>query len=142
MTNKSIFEGKGRAVQPRSGEELAGEIGPGIELEGNMKVSSGMVQINTIFKGTILSQGTVVIAEQGEMEGEVRGNLVVVLGKVKGAVHGNEQVQILAPGVVLGDLFTPSLVVERGAFFDGQCHMPAPSDGATIERQSKQEEKV
>ena len=32
---------------------------------------------------------------------------------------------------LLGDLFTPCLVVEPGGFFDGECHMPTPTSEKT-----------
>jgi cytoskeletal protein CcmA (bactofilin family) len=28
--------------------------------------------------------------------------------------------------VVLGDIYTPKLIIEPGGYFDGQCHMPLP----------------
>ena len=109
------------------GQELVGLLEPGLEFEGKMTVSSGMVRLNTHFKGEIHSSGAVVLAEQGELEGEVRSRFVSVAGKIKGTVHGAEKVEIKANGVVLGDIFTASLVVEPGGYFDGQCHMPTPA---------------
>jgi cytoskeletal protein CcmA (bactofilin family) len=135
----AIWE-KGRRVKPyvpSSGEDLVGMLEPGVELEGSMKVTAGMVRINTHFKGNMTSQGTIVVAEQGEVEGEVRAKFVCITGKIKGAVHALERVEIKGHGVVLGDLFTPSLLVDPGAYFEGQCHMPAPTAAAAPVAASK-----
>jgi cytoskeletal protein CcmA (bactofilin family) len=108
-------------------QELVGLLEPGVEFEGKMNVSSGMVRLNTHLKGEIRSEGVLILAELGEVEGEIHSKLVSVAGKVKGAVHATEKVEIKAHGVVLGDIYTAALIVEPGGYFEGQCHMPAPA---------------
>jgi cytoskeletal protein CcmA (bactofilin family) len=107
-------------------DDMVGLLEPGVEIDGKLKVTSGMVRLNTHFKGEIASEGTIVVAERGEIEGEIRTKLVSITGKVKGAVHASERVEIKEHGVVLGDIYTPCLVIDPGGFFDGQCHMPTP----------------
>ena len=108
-------------------QELVGLLEPGLVFEGKMTVASGMVRVNTHFKGEIDCAGAVILAEQGEMEGEIRTKFISVAGKIKGSVHASEKIEIKANGVVLGDIYTSSLVIEPGGYFDGQCHMPVPS---------------
>lgn len=121
---RDLFRAK--APDHLADEELVGLLEPGLEFEGKMTASSGMVRLNTHFKGEAHCAGALVIAEQGEMEGEIHSRFVSVAGKVKGAVHATEKVEIKAKGVVLGDIYTASLVVEPGGYFDGKCHMPTP----------------
>ena len=109
-------------------DEMVGMIEPGIELEGRLKFASGMIRLNAHFKGEIQSEGLVVVADQGEVEAEIHARNISVAGKVKGAIHAMERIEIREHGVVLGDIYTPSLVVDPGGYFDGQCHMPAPTD--------------
>ncbi len=107
-------------------EEMVGLLEPGVEVEGKLKVASGMIRLNTHFKGEIRCQGTLIVADQGELEGEIHTRLISIAGKVKGAVHASERLEIKEAGVVLGDIYTPCLVIDPGGYFDGQCHMPAP----------------
>lgn len=107
-------------------EDMVGLLEPGIELEGKLKVASGLVRLNTHLKGAITSEGAIIIANQGEVEGEVRTKIISVAGKVKGSIYASERIEIKEAGVVLGDIFTPCLVIDPGGYFDGQCHMPAP----------------
>jgi cytoskeletal protein CcmA (bactofilin family) len=107
-------------------EDMVGLLEPGIEVEGKLTISSGMVRLNTHVKGEISSEGTIIIANQGEIEGEIRTKLISVAGKVKGAIRASERLEIKQDGVVLGDIHTPSLVIDPGGYFDGTCHMPAP----------------
>jgi cytoskeletal protein CcmA (bactofilin family) len=91
-------------------DDWVGWLEPGIEMEGKMKVSSGLVRLNAHFKGEIISDGAVVVHDQGEVEGDIQSRVVSITGKVKGTVHAKERLEIK----------------EHGGFFDGQCHMPAP----------------
>lgn len=107
-------------------DEMVGLVEPGIELEGKMKFTSGMIRLNAHFKGEIHCEGSVVVAEQGEVEAEIHTRNISIAGKVKGAIHATERIEIREHGVVLGDIYTPCLVVDPGGYFDGQCHMPTP----------------
>ncbi len=119
--------------------DTVGLLEPGIELEGKMKISSGLIRLNTHFKGEISSEGTVVVPDQGEIEADIHARVISITGKVKGAVHASERLEIKEHGVLLGDIYTPILIVAPGGYFDGQCHMPSPEPGkqATNEVESK-----
>jgi cytoskeletal protein CcmA (bactofilin family) len=108
-------------------DDLLGLVEPGMELEGKMTFNSGMVRLNAHYKGEIQCKGLVVVAEQGELEAEIHAKVVSISGKVKGSVHATERLEIKENGIVLGDVFTPCLVIEPGGYFDGQCHMPTPT---------------
>jgi cytoskeletal protein CcmA (bactofilin family) len=121
--------GKARRRRELAGlldEDMVGLLEPGVEVEGKMIIACGMVRLNTHFKGEIASAGTLVVADQGEIEGEIRAKHLSIAGKVKGTVHATERLEIKEHGVVLGDVYTPCLVVDPGGYFDGQCHMPTP----------------
>ncbi|HTV55745.1 MAG TPA: polymer-forming cytoskeletal protein [Terriglobia bacterium] len=99
---------------------------PGVEFEGKLTISSGTsVRLNSHFKGEIGGEGTILVAERGELEAAVTCKAIVILGKLTGRVHAAERIEIKRRGVVVGELSTPTLVVEPGGYFDGQCHMPA-----------------
>ena len=119
--------GKSRRRQPADlSGDWVGWLEPGIEVEGKMKVASGLIRVNTHFKGEINSEGAVVVHDQGEVDGDIRTRVLSVTGKIKGNVHASERLEIKEHGVVLGSIYTPCLLVDPGGFFDGQCHMPSP----------------
>ncbi len=117
-------------VEP--GTAWSGVFEPGVELEGRLKASSGMVRLNSHFKGEITSEGTVVIGERGEVEATIQAKVVSIAGKVKGNVHATERLEIKENGVVLGDIHTPQLTVDPGGYFEGQCQMPSPESTKRI----------
>jgi cytoskeletal protein CcmA (bactofilin family) len=128
MFNQSKTKQRRRQLADLLDEEMVGLIEPGIELEGKLRFTSGMVRLNAHFKGEVQCEGSVVVADQGEVEAEIHACTVSVAGKVKGAIHASERMEIREHGVVLGDIYTPCLVIDPGGFFDGQCHMPTPAD--------------
>jgi cytoskeletal protein CcmA (bactofilin family) len=115
-----------RSVDYMAEQELVGLLEPGIEFDGKITAASGMIRVNTHIKGEIDCGDVVVIADQGEVEGEIRARFISIAGKVKGIVHATEKAEIKANGIVLGDIHTSSLVIEPGGYFDGRCHMPVP----------------
>jgi cytoskeletal protein CcmA (bactofilin family) len=60
------------------------------------------------------------------IEGDICARSVQVRGAVVGDVAASREVVIHATGRVHGDVSTPSLVVERGAFFNGRTRMYRP----------------
>ena len=123
--------GKSRRQQlPELSGDWVGWLDPGVEVEGKMKVASGLIRVNTHFKGEITSEGAVVVHDQGEVDGDIHTRVLSVTGKIKGNVHASEHLEIKEHGVVLGSIFTPCLLVDPGGFFDGQCHMPTPGPAA------------
>jgi cytoskeletal protein CcmA (bactofilin family) len=90
----------------------------------------------------IASEGAVVVHDQGEVEGDIQAKVVSITGKVKGTLHATERLEIKEHGIVLGDIYTPCLLVDPGGFFDGQCHMPAPEPIARTPSNADTKEKT
>jgi cytoskeletal protein CcmA (bactofilin family) len=121
--------------------DMVGLLEPGLEIEGRLRFTSGMIRLNGHFRGQLQAEGTVIVAEQGEVDADIQARVVSVAGKVKGAIHASEQIEIKEHGVILGDIYTPCLVVDPGGFFEGQSHMPIPeakkTEGIEQETESK-----
>jgi cytoskeletal protein CcmA (bactofilin family) len=124
-------------------ERWVGSFEPAAELEGNMKVSGGPIRLNTHFKGAIVSDGAVVIHNQGDVQGDIQSRVVSISGKMKGTVRAQERLEIKEHGIMVGDIYTPCLLVEPGGFFDGRCHtlkaesaQPPPIEADSQERHS------
>jgi len=117
--------GKGK-VQSNLGDVVVALVGPGAEFEGTLKAGGGTIYLNSNFKGTASSEGTISLGDNADVEAAVSARAISISGKLKGSAKAIERLEIKARGVVLGDISTPILVVEPGGFFDGQCHMPIP----------------
>lgn len=125
----AVFEKKAerkRELVEMLDDDMVGFLEPGVEVEGRLKIPSGMMRLNCNLKGEISCDGMLVIAEQADIEGDVQTKQISVAGKVKGSIRADESLEIKRAGIVLGDIYTPKLFVEPGGYFDGTCHMPTP----------------
>lgn len=105
-------------------EEVVAFLEPGIEIEGEMRVTGGLLRLNCQFRGEIYSEGTIIVPSQGDIEADIEALQISIAGKVKGKVRATERLEIKEHGILLGDVETPTLVVDPGAYFSGHCEMP------------------
>jgi cytoskeletal protein CcmA (bactofilin family) len=104
--------GDGNASQP----EAASSISSGLSIIGKI-IGHGALTIFGRVEGEVRAS-TVLIAEGAEMLGDVVADELTVGGQIKGAIHAN-RVKLNSTGVVEGDIFHRTLVIEENARFEG-----------------------
>ena len=114
------------------GGDLNGFLDAGSHIEGDLHFEDTF-RVDGRLTGRVVSNGDLVVGEQGQVEGEIRVGRIFISGTVKGSVLAAKRVEITAQGKVNADLETPSLMIEDGAFFEGRCSMGTRSQ-ATAER--------
>lgn len=97
-------------------------IGKGSVVEGAVKVQSSL-RIDGRLKGQIATTDSMVIGQQGEIEGEAKVKNAVVGGKFKGKIYATGKVVLEAKSTFHGELKTSKLVIHEGAIFEGVCSM-------------------
>jgi len=95
-------------------------IGVGSEFKGEFKIN-GLLRIDGKFLGTIDTHGKVLIGQSGDATTDIKARLVVVGGKVSGNIYATERIILLSTGDIKGNIITPSLIMEEGVKFDGNC---------------------
>lgn len=80
-------------------------------------------RVDGTLTGRVVSKGDLVVGEQGEVEGEIHVGRLFVSGVVKGIVSAANRAEFTAGGKVYADIETPTLIVEEGAHFEGNCRM-------------------
>ena len=83
-------------------------------------------RIDGRLKGKIVSDHTLIVGESGHVEAEIDCGVVSIRGTVSGRVQGRQRIELLAGARVQATLVSPRLVIEEGAFFQGQCDMGSP----------------
>ncbi|MGM0576581.1 MAG: bactofilin family protein [Myxococcota bacterium] len=99
-------------------------VGRGSHFEGKMTFE-GVVRIDGSFVGEIVSDDTLIIGEGAEVRAELDVASVVIYGAVYGNIRATQCVELHTPGHLVGNIISPSLVVDKGAIFDGNCRMGA-----------------
>jgi cytoskeletal protein CcmA (bactofilin family) len=94
------------------------------------------VAVHGRFEGTIDVSRKVVVAQGGEMKGDIHARSVVVGGRVQGQVRADERAELLASASVQGDVRAPKVVIAEGAQLQGSVAMSstASARGAAPER--------
>jgi cytoskeletal protein CcmA (bactofilin family) len=110
-------------------EDLNGFMDQGTEFLGELRFRDTM-RIDGRLKGKIVSDNTLIIGESGQVEAEIDCGVVSIRGTVSGRVHGRQRIELLAGSKVQATLISPKLVIEDGAFFQGDCEMGGPPRGA------------
>lgn len=81
------------------------------------------LQINGNFEGTLDTKGSLEIGEKASVKAGISGDIVVISGDVVGNVRASKELQINAPGRLVGDVETPSLSIQKGAVLQGKVNM-------------------
>ena len=102
--------------------ELNGFLDAGSHLEGELRFEQTF-RIEGKLTGTVRSEGDLIVGPKGEVESTVEVGRIVVTGEVRGTVRAARRVEIGPGGKLLGDLETPTLVIEDGGLFEGRCQM-------------------
>jgi cytoskeletal protein CcmA (bactofilin family) len=113
-----------KKAQAGSDHENFTFLGKGVEFKGVLDFD-GTVRVDGRVEGEIHTTGTLIVGEHAVIKGIVSAAIVMNSGRINGTVTATEQVQILKPGVLIGDIRTPAVSIENGAHFHGTCDMGA-----------------
>jgi cytoskeletal protein CcmA (bactofilin family) len=109
-------------------------LGKGSRITGKLTFE-GPIRIEGHIEGEITAQDTLTIGESAVVNAQITGNSIIIHGRVTGDVTARKRLEIRAPGRLLGNIVTPSLVIHEGVVFEGQCTMgTAESPRAEKER--------
>jgi cytoskeletal protein CcmA (bactofilin family) len=112
---------KGTSYEGSSSDE-ATVISKGVKIEGKLSCS-GSIRLDGEVKGDISSQSTVIIGENGNVNGQINATNISIGGKVTGTVRAKEKLTLDAKANLKGDAFSKIISVESGAVFNGNCKM-------------------
>lgn len=101
-------------------------LGAGSEFEGKLNFK-GTVRIDAVFRGSIETDDVLIVGEHARIDADISCGTVVIHGQVNGNVKAKSGVELRASARVRGDLETPSLSAEKGAFLQGAVRMEAPA---------------
>src|SRR5262245_16555279 len=137
-----------KKIQMTGDEQNFTFLAKGVHFKGVLK-SEGTVRIDGSLEGEIHTDGAVIVGEHAVIQGTVSAGIVMTSGKINGTVTATDKVQLLKPGVFIGDIRTPAISIEEGAHFHGICDMGAQKwadsesiNGTTIDELAPQRQKV
>jgi cytoskeletal protein CcmA (bactofilin family) len=105
-------------------------LGRGARFEGKLTFE-GTVRIDATFIGSIVTNDVLVVGEAARIDADITCGTIIVHGEVNGNIQAKTGVEVHRTGKVRGDLETPSLLIERGALFQGATRMEPGAKLAT-----------
>ena len=106
------------APRPRTKETRETVIASGLTIDGKIE-GAGHVRMAGRFKGDVNVDGDLTIEPGAKIIGSVRAGTVTVGGDLEGNIEAASRVELLASGVLNGDLKAGSLTVASGSRMRG-----------------------
>lgn len=100
--------------------KITGFFDKDTEFKGELSFK-GTFRIDGNFKGTILSDSTLIIGDKGKVEADVKVGHILINGEIRGTIQATEKVEIHSQGRVFGTIISPKLIVEEGAYLEANC---------------------
>lgn len=113
-----------KKTHERSDPENFTFLARGVDFKG-IVTFDGTVRIDGRLEGEIHTTGTLIVGEHAVIKGLISAATVVTSGRINGTITTTDNIQMLKPGIVIGDLRTPAISIEDGAHFHGLCDMGA-----------------
>jgi cytoskeletal protein CcmA (bactofilin family) len=104
------------------GVDVESLIGEHTSFEGTLKTEGSVRLLGTI-QGEIESKGTIIVEEKARVTARLTGAQVTVAGHVDGQIYCEGRVEIRPTGHVTGEINAGALIVQEGAYFDGNSKM-------------------
>ena len=107
---------------------VAARLGANLHVKGEITGSEDLV-IEGTFEGLVqLDEGKLTVETTAKVTADIVAAEVVVSGNVKGNVRAKNRIEIKRDGSVTGDLTTPQILIEDGAFFKGWINRSAEQE--------------
>jgi cytoskeletal protein CcmA (bactofilin family) len=114
----------------KAANEIVSHIGKGAEVTGEVSFANEM-RVDGVIKGKVNSEAVLEIGPGGKIEAEVNIRKISINGEFHGIIRASDRVEIHKDGKVFGEIFTPCLIIEAGAIFEGRCNMGNSQNSAS-----------
>ena len=98
-------------------------IGKSIVIKGDVS-GSGDVYLDGDLEGSVeLLDGSLTVGSGGCIRANLQARSIVVQGRVDGNLYGLERAELKKSATVVGDIYTPRIAIEDGAFLEGNVRV-------------------
>jgi cytoskeletal protein CcmA (bactofilin family) len=102
--------------------EIKAFLGEGTDFKGILTFE-GTVRIDGQMEGEIFTKDTLIVGETAVVKAEINVNTIAISGVVRGNINATGKIEVHRPGKLFGNVNTPSLYIEEGVIFEGNCSM-------------------
>ena len=111
-----------RPASEGTDDDIESVIGEHTTIDGTFR-SENSIRVRGTVQGEIESQRSILVEEQANVTAKVTGATVMIAGQINGQVYCDGRVEIKPTGRVIGEINAGKLIMQEGAFFEGQLKM-------------------
>ena len=98
-------------------------LGRDTEIEGTLRFKE-TIRVDGKVKGKLISSdGTLIVGEHARLDAEISVGVAIVRGNVTGKVEAAQRIEVYSPAQIAGDISAPSVAIDSGVVFNGNCTM-------------------
>ena len=134
-----MFTNKNESMVKNDFSPAINMIGSGTIITGDIQYK-GDIRVDGTLKGSINTEGKVVLGANGTIEGDVICQDADISGTINAKITVSKLLSLKATARLNGDIVTSKLSIEPGATFTGSCSMGAViKDIKNVEKPEKKE---
>jgi cytoskeletal protein CcmA (bactofilin family) len=134
-----MFTNKNESMKKGETTAAVNMIGAGTVITGDI-YSKGDIRVDGTLKGSVITEGKVVLGREGIIEGDIECRDADISGTIKAKITVSQLLSLKTSAKLNGDIVTNKLSIEPGSEFTGSCSMGAViKDIKHAEKQEKQE---
>ena len=119
-----MFTNKNENMKKSETTASVNMVGAGTIITGDI-ISKGDIRIDGTLKGSVNTEGRVVLGREGIIEGDVICKDADISGTIKAKITVSQLLSLKTTAKLNGDIITNKLSIEPGASFSGSCSMGA-----------------
>ena len=94
-------------------------IGESIAIKGELSGSED-VYLDGELEGRVeLLDGSLTVGPHGRIRANLQAPQILIRGRVDGNLYGRERVELKKSAILVGDIYTPRIAIEDGAYLKG-----------------------
>jgi len=95
-------------------------IGENSYFQGSLKLK-GNLRVDGKFEGDELKVNSLVIGPSGKVKTNIDAHNATIEGILIGTIKSKVRTILLPTAKILGDIYTPELIIQNGVVFEGKC---------------------
>ena len=113
------------AVRPTGAiaDSVAARLGPSLHVKGEISGSEDLYIYGMVEGLVQLDERKLTVGTTAKVTADIIAGEVVVCGNVRGKVRAKNRIEIRKDASVTGDLTTPQILIEDGAYFKGSIEI-------------------
>jgi len=119
-----MFSNKNETMKKNETNAAINMIGSGTIITGDIQ-SKGDIRVDGTLKGSVNTEGKVVLGSNGIIEGDVICRDADISGTINAKITVSQLLYLKTTAKLNGDIITNKLSIEPGAEFTGSCSMGA-----------------